>query len=370
MLNSALNEVVEIFFSYAHEDEELRDQLAKHLKLMERQGLIESWYDREITGGQEWQGQIDQHLESADVILLLISSDFIASDYCSDIEMKRAMERHAEGKARVIPVILRDADWKEAPFGKLQAYPKNAQPITSWDNRDEAFAHVARGIRGIVSEINSKKHKLSGISDFNTKQRGVESKSSKAPTLDNFKSRKFSSQEVLENHKKNIVLKYSDLNSFSPIKNISFTKLEDLLENGHFREADIETYWLFLRSANRGESKWLRAKDINNISTDFLFSIDRLWSKNSNEKFGLFSQQEIWNSINEEGRFNIFLFGSIVGWRQNDHWLKYSDFTFHRNAIKGHLPSLGFGIMKLNYWKNNFYDLFCKIQNSLTELRK
>ncbi len=146
---------IEVFYSYAHEDETLRDHLVKHLSIMKRRGLILDWHDREITAGDEWGGAIDEHLESAHIILLLISSDFLASDYCYDIELKRAMERHETGEARVIPIILRQVDWRGAPFGKLQALPKDAKPVTSWSNIDEAFTNIAEGIRKAVEKINS-----------------------------------------------------------------------------------------------------------------------------------------------------------------------------------------------------------------------
>jgi len=144
---------IEVFFSYAHKDEELRDELEKHLAILKRQGVIAGWHDRKIGPGREWQGQIDAHLNSAGIILLLVSSDFLASDYCYDNEMKRAMERHEAGEARVIPVILRPVDWKGAPFAKLQALPKDAKAVTTWPNRDEAFANVAQGIRAAVEEL-------------------------------------------------------------------------------------------------------------------------------------------------------------------------------------------------------------------------
>ena len=144
---------IEVFFSYSHKDEELRDQLEKHLSILKRQGVITGWHDRRIGAGREWEGEIDKHLNTADVILLLISADFLASDYCYDVEMKRAMERHEAGETRVIPVILRPVDWKGAPFGKLQALPKDAKPVTSWPNRDEAFTDVAQGIRAAVEEL-------------------------------------------------------------------------------------------------------------------------------------------------------------------------------------------------------------------------
>lgn len=144
---------MEIFFSYAHEDETLRDELAKHLKNLERQGIIQSWHDRQILPGAEWDHSIDTHLDTADVILLLVSNDFIASDYCYDVEIKRAMERHEAGDAIVIPVILRPVDWQGTPFSKLQALPKNATPITTWTNQDQACLDVVRGIRAVVEKI-------------------------------------------------------------------------------------------------------------------------------------------------------------------------------------------------------------------------
>ena len=127
--------------------------LENHLAILKRQGVITGWHDRRIGAGEEWEGKIDAHLNSARVILLLISADFIASDYCYDVELKQAMERHEAGEARVIPVILRPVDWKGAPFGKLQALPKDAKPVTTWANRDEAFVDVARGIRAVVKEL-------------------------------------------------------------------------------------------------------------------------------------------------------------------------------------------------------------------------
>lgn len=144
---------VEVFFSYCHRDEALRDELAKHLSIMRRQGIIDAWHDRQITAGSEWAGEIDTHLNSAQIILLLISADFLASDYCYDIELKRAMERHEAGTACVIPIILKPVDWHGAPFGKLQALPKNAQAITTWSNQDEAFQNVAQGLRKTVAAI-------------------------------------------------------------------------------------------------------------------------------------------------------------------------------------------------------------------------
>jgi hypothetical protein len=144
---------LEIFYSYAHEDESFRLELEKHLSLMRRNGEIAGWHDRNISAGTDWKDSINEHLESAHIILLLVSADFLASDYCYEIEMKRALERQNEGQARVIPVILRNCDWSSAPFSRLQALPKGAKPIRNWNDPDEAYQHVVAGIREAVSQI-------------------------------------------------------------------------------------------------------------------------------------------------------------------------------------------------------------------------
>jgi len=146
-------ESTEVFFSYAHEDKELRDQLAEHLAALKRQGVIRTWYDRQILPGSEWEAAIDQRLESSRIILLLISSSFLDSDYCYEKEMQRAIERHNSGEARVIPVIVRPCDWQGTPFSKLQALPENARAVTAWPNRDEAFTDIAQGIRKAVEQM-------------------------------------------------------------------------------------------------------------------------------------------------------------------------------------------------------------------------
>src|ERR1051326_920204 len=119
-----------LFYSYAHEDEPLREQLEKHLRLLSRQGIISDWHDRQIVAGMNWEQEIDEHLNTASIILLLISSDFLNSDYCYDREMQRALERHKHGEAHVIPVILRPCDWHNAPFGHLQCVPRDGKAVT------------------------------------------------------------------------------------------------------------------------------------------------------------------------------------------------------------------------------------------------
>ncbi len=143
---------LELFYSYAHKDEPLRQELEKQLSPLQHDGLITGWRDRDINAGQEWERAIDQHLESAGIILLLISSDFMASEYCYSKEMTRALERHQAGEATVIPILLRPVDWTHAPFSHLQALPRDNRPVTTWANQDEAFAAIAQGIRKLVAD--------------------------------------------------------------------------------------------------------------------------------------------------------------------------------------------------------------------------
>lgn len=146
-------EPVDLFYSYAHEDEKLRDELDGHLALLRRKGVIRPWHDRGIVPGQQWDEAIDRELSTADLILLLVSMDFLNSDYIWGKELATAIERARRGDASVIPVLLRAVDIEDAPFAHLQGLPTDLRPVTSWPNRDEAWTDVAKGIRRAVEAI-------------------------------------------------------------------------------------------------------------------------------------------------------------------------------------------------------------------------
>lgn len=141
---------IDVFISYSHQDKALCEELRKYLSTLRRQGLIRDWYDRGIGAGEEWARTIDEHLNSANVILLLISADFLASDYCFEIETKRALERRRNGEAVVIPVLLREADWKYPPLADLEPLPKDFRPIESRVPMSAALTEVASGIREVI----------------------------------------------------------------------------------------------------------------------------------------------------------------------------------------------------------------------------
>ncbi|MBD2100155.1 NACHT C-terminal helical domain 2-containing protein [Leptolyngbya sp. FACHB-261] len=143
---------IDVFIAFAYEDDKLRQELENHLSILRRRDVIVTRHARQIQGGQETQAEIEARLDAAQVILLLVSADFLASDDCYNHQLQRAIERHKAGTARVIPVLLRPVDWKGAPFGKLQPLPRNGKPVTSWANRDEALKDIAQEIRRAIEE--------------------------------------------------------------------------------------------------------------------------------------------------------------------------------------------------------------------------
>jgi len=156
-------QTVKLFFSYSHKDEALRDQLVTHLRLLERQKVIDAWHDRQIDVGTERKDAIDDNLEAADIILLLVSADFLASDYCFDVEIRRAMQRHQEGSAVVVPVSLRPCDTDGVDFLRFQGLPKNFKPVTTWANQDEAFTDISQGIKQTAERVRALKYSKASV---------------------------------------------------------------------------------------------------------------------------------------------------------------------------------------------------------------
>ncbi len=154
-----------LVFSYSHADEALRNELEKHLSPLKRLGKITTWHDRCIIPGQEFENQIDHYFSQADIILLLISSDFIASDYCYQVEMTNALERHNRGEAVIIPVILRECDWHQLPFGRIMAATIDGKPITKFASHDDGYFQVAGAVSRAIANLEAKKpHQATQIS--------------------------------------------------------------------------------------------------------------------------------------------------------------------------------------------------------------
>jgi TIR domain len=152
-LDTAL--LLNIFFAYSRVDSSYRERLDKHLSGLKRKEYINTWYDGKIEPGKEWEKEIDNELSRADIILLLISADFIASDYCYEHEMRKAISRHEKGDAVIVPVLLHPCDWHDTPFAKIQALPQNGKPVSdpSWHSGETAFNEIALKIKEIVERL-------------------------------------------------------------------------------------------------------------------------------------------------------------------------------------------------------------------------
>ena len=162
-IEKAKTEGVKVFISYSHKDEFYKNQLETHLKILKRQNLVSTWDDRKIYPDEEWDKKIKDNLESADIICLLISADFLDSDYCYDIEMKRAIERHERNEAIVIPIFVRKCNWSKAPFGNIQGLPKDAKPVKNFKDKDEAWTEISKAVENIALDIVQKKQRIPSI---------------------------------------------------------------------------------------------------------------------------------------------------------------------------------------------------------------
>ena len=142
------------FISYSHRDKQALDRLHTHLAVLRREQHINEWYDRDILAGSDLDQEISEQLESCELFLALVSPDYLASGYCYDREMTRALERHHVGETRVVPIIIEPCDWKKTPLGRLKALPHDGKPVSTWENENEAFLDVATELRRILSQDN------------------------------------------------------------------------------------------------------------------------------------------------------------------------------------------------------------------------
>lgn len=152
-----------VFISYSKEDLSHTKRLLTHLSILQRQGYIESWFDRAMLAGEEWDKRIKEELKQADIVLFLISSDFLATDYIWNTDIKAALENQRTQGQLLVPILLRKCLWEEnlSPFGTLQAIPRSTEqaneeltPITLWNNQDSAWTEVAEQIKACVEKLN------------------------------------------------------------------------------------------------------------------------------------------------------------------------------------------------------------------------
>lgn len=271
-------EVVYCYSPDSEQDENLRNELEKHLMTMQREGVITAWDKRKITAGEEEESQINKYLDKARIILLLVSSDFIASDECYHTYLGRATERHEAAEAYAIPVLLRPVDLRNSWIGNMEIMPKNAVPVTLWDNLDQAFLNIAEALRELVQEI------------WHRDELGVDD---------------------------------------------AYNKLKEQLAAREWRNADEATKAIVFKVCGREQTGSLTSEDIKKFPLRDIRAINNLWVEYSKGRFGFSVQQRILQQTNYE------CFITDVGWRVDDTWLEYENIDFTLTAPEGHLPYCG-----------------------------
>jgi hypothetical protein len=368
-----IEEVIKIFYSYSRKDLDMRNTLESHLAPLKNAKKIQTWHDLQLEPGTEWERDIQQQLHTADIILLLVSSSFMGSDYCYSTELQVAIERHNAGEARVIPVILRPCDWnhEDVPFSKLNVLPTHARPITSWPDPDEAYAIVAQKIRETVEQLRQQK--------ITRQQQRLALKQHAAELHNKLQNRAAQEAErqrlsltdwselladipdqvaiTLEQQESKQQQFTIDTLELASEKGVDYSELRDLLKAGNWREADKETLEVMLQAANRGSEGWLDANSLRRFPCQDLKTIDQLWVTASKGHFGFSVQKSIWEECDRPMSYNSDLekFIDAVGWGTQGEILNYSalkfslaeDFGF---SPKGELPH-GWCLVML--WKDN-----------------
>lgn len=152
--------MAKVFFSYSHKDRKIRDDIDKHFAVLKHSKTISSWYDNEILAGEDFDHEIKQELESADIILLLISADFLNSRYCQDVEVKRALEKQTAGLAKVVPIIIDACDWKHSVIRHLKSLPDDGREIAKYRNKRVAYQNITDSVRQLAEVVNNPIHQF------------------------------------------------------------------------------------------------------------------------------------------------------------------------------------------------------------------
>lgn len=476
---------VSIFFSYSHRDEALRDELESHLAFLRWQGRISAWHDRRLLPGDEWDHVIKEELNQADIILLLVTHNFINSQYCWDVEVKRAIERHEAEEASVVPIILSSCVWKRTPFSRLNALPRDGKAVTEWDDRNLAYVNIAEGIDRLVEEISKLKSggsetppPTSGSSSTRKElqecdpakilyMKNVKDPEKWAYSLDRMQKPETRSFELfwrkgshgyqrplpedlmilhqrarvthvvefLDNqiretdngffrwvravwmpeqnwsqlpHQKEVLgfsPNYADGNTHSlkspnfttfrkawnsleefqshlvkcltqsklsttsedilpSERGVNYAQLQDLLKAGKWKEADQETAAIMIRLSDGELKGQFQFQNINIFPCKDLLSIDYLWQKHSQGKFGFTAQKDIWSSASRDFKD----LACRVGWYDNLGWVKEQDIQYVFTAPKGHLPTLRW--VEIHGWaignENSGYNIHGLLEKLLT----
>ena len=306
-----MSDTIEVFISYSKQDKALRDGLLSHLRPLEAKGII-SWHDRQILPGTEWDEEIKARLNAADIILLLISADFLATDYCTQVEIPEALRRHEAAEATVMPVILRSCGWNYTPLAKIQAYPEKAKPIVSWTYIDDAYTNVVDGVYLAATKIKERRNQPQADQERIQQQQQLADQPKPSP-------------DALRGN---------------------YALLEAMLKSGRWLEADEETARQMIAVVGSRIYGGLAEEDIEKFPCADLCMIDQLWVNYSKGKFGFSVQKKIWQQYGSPTNHNKQWekFGEEVGWRKpwfwGTSWKKSSDLQIDSSTPTGHLPVL------------------------------
>jgi hypothetical protein len=349
-----MSETIEVFISYSKQDKEFRDRLLAHLRPLEREGIV-TWHDRQILPGTEWDEEIKARLNAADIILLLISADFLATDYCNRVEIPEALQRHEADEAIVMPVILRSCSWQYTPLAKIQAYPEKAEPIRSWKDIDEAYTNVVNGVYLTATKIKERRSQQQAEQKRiqQEPQRQVEEQERLHPAEQlrqqpATEEARLKWQEEIdqEAERKQHQEPANQQQSTNALRG-DYAQLASLLKGGKWREADVETAKQMCQVMGEQENVTLEDEQIKNFPCADLQAIDQLWVKYSNGKFGFSVQKKIWQQYGSPTVWDKQWekFGEEVGWRSKGLkgfgacWKDYPHLTFDLSAPTGHLPA-------------------------------
>ena len=296
-------EALLVFVSYSRVDLDWLNKFNKQLASLVRTQKIKIWHDRDIEAGNEWEPEIQRRLNSADIIILLNSADFMASDYCYGKELTRAIARHDAGEAVVIPVILRPCVWNlpEVPFSKLNVLPDHARPITRWEDPDEALAAVALHISNRVDALRQRKIEQAAEQQRqeSEKLRQAEAQERQRQAAEQLRQQqaaeaaRLKQQELARQQQEQQKQEAASKKQQEALKG-NYAQLEALLKAGKWKEADQETAQRMCEVMGRQKEGWLEVKDIQQLPCADIRTIDQLWVKYSDGKFGFSVQKKIW----------------------------------------------------------------------------
>lgn len=230
-------EQVKIFFSYSHKDREYLDEFKEYIKIFERNNLVERWDDNELVVGEKWDKTIKDKIYSADIIIFLLSSTSLASDYIYHNELKVAFELNEMDEAYVIPIIIKDCLWDMTEFKSFQILPIDGKAVNSWDRREEAWTSVSRGLKKAIDNIiSAKQNSLEKLQD----SRDIKSDTKIGKIIESIKKSDTEEEVILKFLKiysrwwfniPRIINWGSERDGFRILKNINSSELERILES-------------------------------------------------------------------------------------------------------------------------------------------